>query len=162
MKELEKELYLLALKKQIKITFLKYQSCFLVSNYQFCNLNQTYDDENKASLVLFANIHNYKFLFTGDIDWEVENFLINKYSNLQVDFLKVAHHGSNTSSSLSFLKKIRPKYSLISVGENNYGHPSLEVLKNLQKYTRSKIFVTREDGSIKFLFSSCTFFTYPP
>lgn len=162
LKELEKELYLLALKKQIKITFLKYQSCFLVSNYQFCNLNQTYDDENKASLVLFANIHNYKFLFTGDIDWEVENFLINKYSNLQVDFLKVAHHGSNTSSRLSFLKKIRPKYSLISVGENNYGHPSLEVLKNLQKYTRSKIFVTREDGSIKFLFSSCTFFTYPP
>lgn len=81
---------------------------------------------------------------------------------MQVDFLKVAHHGSNTSSSLSFLKKIRPKYSLISVGENNYGHPSLEVLKNLQKYTRSKIFVTREDGSIKFLFSSCTFFTYPP
>lgn len=162
LKELEKELYLLALTKNIKTTFLKYQSCFLVSTYQFCNLNQVYSDENQASLVLFANIHNYQFLFTGDIDWEVETFLINKYPNLQVDFLKVAHHGSNTSSSLSFLKKIRPKYSLISVGENNYGHPALEVLKNLQKYTQSKIFVTREDGSIKFLFSSCTFFTYPP
>mgnify|MGYP002618480333 CR=1 FL=1 len=64
------------------------------------------------------------------------------------DFLKVGHHGSNTSSSEEFINSINPKYSLISVGKNNrYGHPNKEVLDTLND---SKIYRTDQDGSIMF------------
>ena len=64
-----------------------------------------------------------------------------------IDFLKVGHHGSNTSSSKHFIDIIKPKYSIISVGGNNrYGHPNKEVLNNLSD---SKIYRTDQDGSIE-------------
>ena len=62
--------------------------------------------------------------------------------------LKVGHHGSKTSSSKGFINKVNPKYSVISVGKNNwYGHPNKEVLSNLED---SKIYRTDQDGSIIF------------
>ena len=65
-----------------------------------------------------------------------------------IDFFKVGHHGSNTSSSKHFIDIIKPKHSIISVGRNNrYGHPNKEVLKNLED---SKIYRTDQDGSIMF------------
>ena len=65
-----------------------------------------------------------------------------------IDFFKVGHHGSNTSSSKHFIDIIKPKHSIISVGRNNrYGHPNKEVLKNLED---SKIYRTDKDGSIMF------------
>ena len=64
-----------------------------------------------------------------------------------IDFLKVGHHGSNTSSNIEFINTIKPKYSLISVGENNrYGHPKGDVLDILSK---SKIYRTDINGEIK-------------
>ena len=69
------------------------------------------------------------------------------YNIKDVSFLKVGHHGSKTSTGSSFIKKINPKYSIISVGENNrYGHPNNEALKNL---ANSKIYRTDLDGSIE-------------
>ena len=67
---------------------------------------------------------------------------------INIDLLKVGHHGSKTSSSKKFIDEVNPKYSLISVGKNNrYGHPNKEVLNNLEK---TKIYRTDIDGSIMF------------
>lgn len=84
----------------------------------------------------------------GDASTEREKDILEKYNLKDVDFLKVGHHGSNTSSSEEFINSINPKYSLISVGKNNrYGHPNKEVLDTLND---SKIYRTDQDGSIMF------------
>ncbi len=84
----------------------------------------------------------------GDAGIEVEKYLIEQYNLQDIDVLKVGHHGSNTSSSKSFINEISPKYSIISVGKNNrYGHPNNIVLDNLED---SKIYRTDQDGSITF------------
>ena len=73
--------------------------------------------------------------------------ILNKYNISKINFLKVGHHGSSTSSSKDFIDKIKPSYAVISVGKNNrYGHPSKEVLETL---TNSKIFRTDQNGSIR-------------
>ena len=65
-----------------------------------------------------------------------------------MDILKIGHHGSKTSTSSNFIDKIKPKYSIISVGRNNrYGHPNKEVLENLENTT---IYRTDQNGSIMF------------
>ena len=87
--------------------------------------------------------NDYKFLFMGDAGIERENDILDKYNLSDIDVLKVGHHGSNTSSSENFIKNISPKYSLISVGENNrYGHPKDSVLNILRN---SKIYRTDID-----------------
>ena len=84
----------------------------------------------------------------GDAEKEKELDIIDKYNIKDVTFLKVGHHGSDTSSNKDFINIINPKYSLISVGKNNrYGHPNKEVLNNLKN---SKIYRTDKDGSIMF------------
>ena len=73
-------------------------------------------------------------LFSGDIEKEVEEKIIkDKNAVLKSDILKVAHHGSKTSSTQEFIKKVQPKISLIGVGQNNkFGHPNTQVLQRLQ------------------------------
>ena len=84
----------------------------------------------------------------GDAGIEVEEDLIKKYNLQDIDVLKVGHHGGKTSSGEEFINEINPKYSVISVGENNrYGHPNDKVLDNLDY---SKIYRTDQDGSILF------------
>ncbi len=84
----------------------------------------------------------------GDASITTEKEIMNKYSLYDIDVLKVGHHGSKTSSSESFINRIDPKYSIISVGKNNrYGHTNKEVLDNLKN---SKIYRTDQDGSIMF------------
>ncbi len=108
------------------------------------------DDENDNSIVLYTKINNYKLLFMGDAGIEVESDLINKYNLENIDLLKIGHHGSKTSSSKEFIETTNPKYSIISVGENNkYNHPNKEVLKTLNN---SKIYRTDKDGTITFKF----------
>ena len=86
-------------------------------------------------------------MFMGDSGIEKEKDILDKYNISDIDVLKVGHHGSKTSTGSSFIKKINPKYSIISVGENNrYGHPNNEALKNL---ANSKIYRTDLDGSIE-------------
>ena len=83
----------------------------------------------------------------GDASSITEYNILNKYNIGQIDFLKVGHHGSDTSSSKNFINRIKPKYSLISVGKNNkYGHPKQVVLNTLKN---TKIYRTDEDGSIE-------------
>ena len=86
-------------------------------------------------------------MFMGDVGIEKEKDLLDQYNLKNIDFLKVWHHGSKTSSSKSFINEVNPKYSIISVGKNNrYGHPNKEVLNNLEG---SKIYRTDQDGSIE-------------
>jgi competence protein ComEC len=91
------------------------------------------------------------FLFTGDIEKKAEKYYLNKYNHfLDVDVLKVAHHGSKTSSIESFLKIVTPEVSLISAGiKNKFKHPADEIIERLKEYN-SEIFRTDESGALLF------------
>jgi competence protein ComEC len=98
------------------------------------NLNKNnHDNDNDNSAVLYFSFIGKKWLFTGDISSTIEKELIVNYPDLDVDILKVAHHGSDTATSLSFIKKITPKEAVISVGKNKYGHPNSSVIRILQQ-----------------------------
>ena len=144
--DLESELIKVLEKKEIK-----YYSCVdevKMGNYRLKFLNTgSYDNENDSSSVIYFNYDDFKFLLMGDSGIEKEKDIMEKYSFGGVEFLKVGHHGSSTSSGEEFINSIKPKYSLISVGKNNrYGHPKDVVLETLSS---SKIYRTDEDGSIK-------------
>lgn len=108
--------------------------------------------ENAHSLVLFSRIGGTNWLFTGDLEEMGERDLARRYPGLRVDILKVAHHGSDTSTSESFLEVIEPRASFISVGRNNhYGHPTDAVIDRL-KSKKIKIYRTDKDGAIHYIF----------
>ncbi len=90
------------------------------------------------------------FMLTGDMESSLENYLVyTERGNLKSDVLKVGHHGSDTSTSESFLGYVSPEYAVISVGEDNkFGHPRREVLDRLNRFGAS-IFRTDEDGTVK-------------
>ncbi len=135
------------LEKKININSLeiKYMS---IDNIEIYSLNNNiYNNENKDSLVLLIKIYNKNFLFMADADKKVEKTIIEKYNLKDIDYLKVGHHGSKTSTSVSFINKINPKYSIISVGKNNkFGHPNTETLETLKN---TKIIRTDKAGTIK-------------
>ena len=122
---------------------------------------KVYDNENDNSSVIYFDYKTYNFLFMGDASIKKEKDIILKYKLEYIDFLKVGHHGSNTSSSKEFINSINPKYSMISVGKNNqYGHPKASVLSILKN---SKVYRTDVDGSIivnlnknKYKISTCS------
>ena len=107
--------------------------------------NKDRSDENDKSMVLLLNHKGFKTLFTGDISAEVESQV-----DREINLLKVAHHGSKTSTSEEFLEKTKPVFAMISAGyENSYGHPHKEVLKNLEKHGII-YYVTSKDGETDF------------
>ncbi|MGY3724797.1 competence protein ComEC [Granulicatella balaenopterae] len=90
--------------------------------------------DNHDSLVADVQFCEVDWLFLGDIDQEKELELLNVYPQMHTTILKLAHHGSNTSSHLQFLKKVHSRYAIISCGKHNhYHHPSKEVLKRLEE-----------------------------
>ena len=108
-------------------------------------------DENDSSMVILIKVDNYKFLMMGDASKKIEEKIIKDYDLSNIDVLKVGHHGSKTSTSETFIKNITPKYSIISVKkENNFNHPSVEVINILNKYN-SKIYQTSLNGSLEFI-----------
>lgn len=108
-----------------------------------------YESKNDQSLVLYVKIGDDNWLFTGDMEEAAEKDLIQEYPTLAINYLKVAHHGSNTSSKEKFIDHIQPENALISVGQNNrYGHPNVEVLELLVE-KKVKTYTTAENGAIK-------------
>ena len=108
---------------------------------------------NNNSLVCKLKYKNFSMLFTGDIEEIAEKAILAKYSKnkniLKADVLKVAHHGSKTSSTIDFLKAVKPNYAVIGVGkDNNFGHPSDITIQNL-KDMGVKIYRTDEIGEIE-------------
>lgn len=97
---------------------------------------KNYYHSNNNSLVFKFSFYNQSILFTGDIHQDAEKDLISTYnSQLKANILKVAHHGSKTSSSEEFIFTVNPKYAIISVGRNNkFKFPNEEVLTSLTKY----------------------------
>ena len=94
---------------------------------------QEIKNSNDSSIVAYLSFNNISFLFTGDIAKKTELELIKK--DIKADVLKVAHHGSKTSSSIEFLEAVLPDIAVIQVGkDNSYGHPHLEVLANLEQF----------------------------
>lgn len=92
---------------------------------------------NDTSLVLKMTYKNVSFLFTGDAEKAEESDIINEGYNLKSDVLKVGHHGSRTSSSENFLKKVSPKFAVISVGPDKSNLPKEEILKRIEKYCKN-------------------------
>lgn len=144
--ELEVELITHLKNKNIKYTN-NINKIPLLGSYMYLLNTKKFSNENDNSIVTYFEYQKYKFLFMGDSSSKTEEYLINNYNLTNISFLKVGHHGSNTSSSPLFINKITTKVSLISVGRNNfYHHPNKEVLTNL---SNSVIYRTDINKSIK-------------
>ncbi len=104
-------------------------------------------------MVLRLSTGNISFLLTADIMWAAEWELIRQRTDLTSTVLKVAHHGSKTSTSPEFLAVINPRLAVISVGEDNpHGHPTDEVMDRLiMKIGSENIYRTDEHGTIEFI-----------
>jgi competence protein ComEC len=123
-----------------------------------------YHSSNDNSLILYTKIGGKYWLFTGDISREQERDLMTTYPKLTTDVLKVAHHGSKTSSDKKFITQMNPEYGLIPVGENNrYGHPSKEVVELLDE---NHVMILRSDqhGAVQFRYKDeeGTFYRFLP
>jgi Metallo-beta-lactamase superfamily. len=109
----------------------------------------THSEANEMSAVVRLVYGTHSFLFTGDAGYETEEKLIQSGVPLQSTVLLVAHHGSNHSTGAAFLNRVKPVYSVIQVGKNNYGHPDPEVLKRL-KDAGTILYRNDTDGTIVF------------
>lgn len=107
-----------------------------------------YDNLNNYSCVIRLVFSNTSFLFTGDCENEGESEILNNYSDVSANVLKVGHHGSKTATSDAFLTRVNPQVAVISCGKNNdYGHPHSQTIKKLQKL-KCKVYRTDIDGTI--------------
>lgn len=97
-------------------------------------VKDTYDETNNYSAVLHLKYGSTSFLFTGDAEKETESDIIASGADLKSTVLKIGHHGSNSSTSDAFLNAVNPKYAVISVGTNSYGHPTADVLSRLNQH----------------------------
>jgi len=104
---------------------------------------------NNNSIVAQFNYNNFKMLFTGDIEKLAEQQILKtEKAEIRADILKVAHHGSKTSSIPEFIKAVRPRIALIGVGKNNtFGHPNQQTIKNLENI-KCRIYRTDLQGEI--------------
>jgi len=110
-------------------------------------VGSSYEDLNDYSAIINLTYGNKSFLFIGDAESVSEGQITAK---IKADVLKVGHHGSDSSTSSSFLSTVSPKYAVISVGtENSYGHPTYETLTELND-ADIEIFRTDESGTITF------------
>lgn len=104
-------------------------------------------DINDMSIVTILNAGSIKAFFGGDISSEKEKELADLYA-IDIDILKVSHHGSKFSSDSEFLKETSPAVSVIGVGKNSYGHPTKEALSRLANFS-AQVYRTDMDGLIK-------------
>lgn len=119
---------------------------FSDTDFKVLHVGKDKKDLNDTSIVLKLTYKNTSYLFMGDATSSVEKDILDK--DIKSDVLKVGHHGSQYSSTISFLKKVSPKYAIIEVGKNNsYNHPKEVTLKKLEDLG-TKIYRTDEDGTI--------------
>jgi competence protein ComEC len=112
----------------------------------------TETDIDNSSLILRLSLGEVSFLFTGDIREETEAELVQERAALSSTVLKVAHHGSRFTTSDAFLAVVDPLAAVISVGENDYGHPSDQVTERLNTRLGSEnVYRTDRQGTIDFI-----------
>ncbi|MFZ3577991.1 ComEC/Rec2 family competence protein [Virgibacillus sp. DJP39] len=118
-----------------------------VLDIKVLNTYEPFKNNNESSIALKVTYKEMDFLFMSDVEKEQEQQLV-KNEDLQAEFLKVAHHGSQTSTSIEFLEKVRPKVAIITYSkQNDYGHPVGRVIQNLYK-VNSLIYSTAVFGTI--------------
>ena len=141
-KEIEKEI-----SKWQKTSKSKQDKLISLGNFKIIELNKAWQEENTSSSIYYVMHKNLNILFLGDATKTSEKYIVKNY-NLKPDIIKLAHHGSNTSTSTKLLKELSPKLTIISVGKNNrYNHPSKEVLLKLEKYNIPNL-KTKDVGTI--------------
>jgi len=153
--QLERTIVALAKRKKTNISVVRAGDGWKEGDARFSVLSPIGDEpnQNEASIVLYGELGPYKWLFTGDLGVEEEHKLVRRYPNVQVDVLKVGHHGSRSSTSREFLEHIQPKLGLLSVGKDNrYGHPHGEVVALLQEHGVN-ILRSDKNGQIIYSFS---------
>ena len=107
--------------------------------------SESYSNLNNYSAVIKINYYNNSFLFMGDAEVLSEEEIT---SDVQADVIKVGHHGSDSSSSLAFLNKVKPKYAIISVGANNqYNHPYDSIISRYE-IIGAQVYRTDLNGTI--------------
>ena len=148
--------------KNIKVIFVEKNDTIKIEKDLYFDIlwpsiqNKILESElNNNSLVCKMHYKNFTVLFTGDIEEIAEKEILQKYKNnkeiLSSTILKVAHHGSKTSSTQELLNAVKPKIALIGVGKNNkFGHPNDEVIERLN-HIRTKIYRTDQMGEIEII-----------
>jgi competence protein ComEC len=156
--EAEKDLIVQAKNNNSEIVFTKAGDSWLIGDSVFQVLSpfggEMGDDvgKNDGSIVLFAKVGGLNWLFTGDLEEQGEGQLIKSYPDLKADVLKIAHHGSKTSSTDLFLAGMKPRIGVISAGRNNrYGHPHNVVMNRLNDYN-VKVLRTDKQGAVTYFF----------
>ncbi len=146
-----------ARKKNINIIIAKRGMTIEIDNFVRVNIlypdeKLMFDDINNNSIVAKLEYRKFSILFTGDIEEKAEKKIVEMYQEtdiLKSTILKVAHHGSNTSTSEEFLNAVLPKIAIIGVGKNNkFGHPANITLERLKKI-KTYIYRTDKNGEIK-------------
>jgi beta-lactamase superfamily II metal-dependent hydrolase len=116
-------------------------------NIKVLNAHERRKNNNQSSIVLKVNYGEIDFLLMADVEQKQEKELLKQY-DLEADVVKIAHHGSKTSSSLDFLQAVNPKIALITYSKKNkYGHPVQHVIQNLNQI-RATIYSTAVYGDI--------------
>ena len=110
-------------------------------------VHENVSDLNDTSIVIKITYGDTSFLFTGDAERDEEQSILAQNYDLSATVLKVGHHGSGDSTTYPFLREIMPEYGIISVGENNYGHPTEETLSRLRD-ADVKVYRTDMQGDI--------------
>lgn len=149
----------IVLEKNIKVTIVEAGERINIEKNLYidvlwpCSKNKISENVlNNNSLVCKLVYLSFSCIFTGDIEEIAEKAILEKYKNstqiLKTDILKIAHHGSKTSSTEEFLETVKPKIALIGVGpNNNFGHPNKNVIERI-KNNKIEIFRTDENGEI--------------
>ena len=112
------------------------------------------DNVNNLSVVIRMTYGEVSVLLTGDIEEDVERYLVGTLpEGLRSDVLKVGHHGSRSSTSAAFLRVVEPESAVISAGrENRYGHPHREVVDLLKTVMGDEsVFITARDGAVEYI-----------
>ncbi|MBS5673439.1 MAG: MBL fold metallo-hydrolase [Lachnospiraceae bacterium] len=138
--------------KNMKITYPVVGEQYALGEAEFTiiapNSNSYGGNANDYSVAILLEYGKNRFLFTGDAEEASETEMLSNGIELSADVYKVAHHGSRSASTQEFLNAVRPKYAVISCGEeNSYGHPHAEVLNRLRSMG-VEVFRTDEQGSI--------------
>ena len=156
-----KKFYEIVNRKNIKVNTVSAGDVIKIDKYSYFEIIFPEDSLisenilNNNSIVTKFNSLNFSILFTGDIEEIAEDRIYEMYKNsnkLNSFVLKVAHHGSKTSTTKKFLDLVKPKIALIGVGEdNNFGHPNMGVIDRIKEFT-NLIFRTDLCGEIEITF----------
>ncbi len=141
----------IAEKKGIEIVYVKKGDKIIIDKNVFIDILHIGKDNqnlNNNSIIAKLVYNSFSMLFTGDCEKNQESEIIKQNINIKANVLKVAHHGSNTSSLQEFIKMVKPQVALIGVGKNNsFGHPNQETIERLKNFN-VQIYRTDQMGEI--------------